>query len=340
MQHSPLPLIPQGAAYFPVRVKATPGQYAFFLLPGFTLSAFSNALDPFRIANQLSQKPLYHWQIFSQDGAPAASSSGVAVLVDGALQSLDRDTTLFVCSGTMGQAEPSRHTLALLARHHRFGGKVGGICTGADALARAGLLKDRTFTLHWENQPSFIERFPDLLPSTRKFEIDRRVLTCGGGAAATDLALKLIEQDHGLKFASVVCDMCLHRVSLGADLPQRASLASRLQTRNPTLIRILKWMSEHIEDPLGLDDLSGRAGISRRQIERLFTTILNTTPAKYYQNLRLDHARSLLSETDLALLDVAIACGFSTRSHFARAFRAKFGCQPSSFHHNIIERSD
>jgi AraC family transcriptional regulator, carnitine catabolism transcriptional activator len=330
--HSPPTLIPRGAAYFPAHAKAAPGKYVFLLVPDFTLLAFSCALDPFRIANQLSQKPLYYWQVVSQDGAPVASSSGVIVQVEGTLATLDRDTTLFVCSGTMGPDQLARHTPGLLARHHRFGGKVGGICTGANALARAGLLKNRSFTLHWENQPAFIEHFPDLHPSTQKFEIDDRILTCGGGAAATDLALKLIEQDHGPQFAAVVGDMCLHRVALGADLPQRASLASRLRTRDPRLTRILKLMSSHLEDPLDLQDLAAQAGLSRRQVERLFTHNLGITPAKHYLHLRLDHARSLLSETDYPLIDIAIASGFRTKSHFSRAFRARFDCQPHAFH--------
>lgn len=331
MQHSVLPIVPQGAAYFPAKGKAAPGKYLFLLLPGFTLLAFSCALEPFRIANQLSQKPLYHWRVVSQDGESVASSSGIAVQVDGVLEAADRDTTLFVCSGTLNKSPVLPRTLGLIARHHRFGGKVGGICTGADALARAGLLTNTIFTLHWENQPAFAERFPNLPFTGRKVEIDQRILTCGGGAAATDLALRLIEQDHGHQFSSAVCDMCLHRVAGSDELPQRASLAARLQTRNPTLIRLVKLMSRHIEDPLDLDDLADQAHLSRRQVERLFKTSLAVTPAKHYMNLRLDHARSLLSETDLPLVDVAIACGFKSQAYFAKVFRSRFSCRPSSF---------
>ncbi len=323
------PLVPRGAAFVAVQARAEPGKYLFLLVPGFTLLAFSSALDPFRIANQLSQKPLYHWRVASEDGAPVTSSSGVTVQVDAALDRIDRDTTLFVCSGTMGQGGASRHLLGLLARHHRFGGRVGGICTGADALARAGLLTGRRFTLHWENQPGLVERFPDLTPSDRAFEIDHRVLTCGGGAAATDLALTLIEQDYGRAFAAAVSDMCLHRAIPGEDRPQRPSLASRLPSRNPLLVRIIKLMAAHVEDPLPLAELARQAGFSRRHVERLFTIHLGQSPGKYYMHLRLDHARSLLGETDLSLAEVAAACGFSTQSYFTAAFRARFGGPPA-----------
>lgn len=324
--------VPAGAAFFPVAGGQT-HSYAFLLLPEFTLLAFSSALDPLRIANQVSQKPLYRWQVLSADGGPVASSSGVSVLPDAALADPDRDTTLLVCAGNPGGADPDATVQAALHRHHRFGGRVGGICTGAIALARAGLLEGRRFTLHWENQPAFRERFPRLAPTPHKFEQDGRVLTCGGGAAATDLMLSIIAADHGRDFAAIVSDMCLRRVATGEDVFQRSSVAIVLETRNPGLIALVRLMQDNIEDPLTMEDLAAQAGYSRRHIERLFQRALGQTPARFYLNLRLDHGRSLLADTDLALAEVAVAAGFADKGYFAKAFRARFGCPPSRFGH-------
>lgn len=326
-------LIPSGAAYFPVASPGATRKYAFLVVPGFTLLAFSSAVDTLRIANQLSQKPLYHWQILSRDAAPVASSSGVPVVVDAALQDLDRDTGLFICAGNDIEAPAEARVIAAVQRHHRFGGMVGGICTGAITLARAGLLQAGRFTLHWENQPAFMERFPDLTPTDSQFEIDDRVVTCGGGAAATDMILSIIARDFGAEFAAAVSDMCLRHVMIGTERSQRSSLGAVTHSRNPALLAIVRLMSEHLEDILAMDALAAAAGYSRRHIERLFKSALGVTPAGYYRKLRLDHARNLLSSTDMSLSEIAVATGFESTSYLSKAFRAQFGCPPSRVGH-------
>lgn len=331
-------IVPMGAAYFPVSQAGGPQRYAFLLLPQFTLLAFSSAVDPLRIANQLSQKPLYRWQIHSEDGAAVRSSSGVSINVDGPLPPLDPQVTLFVCSGNQGGVSASPRTLAALNRHQRFGGTLGGICTGAVTLARAGVLGGRVFTLHWENQPAFQEAFPDLHPTANKFESDTRLLTCGGGAAAMDMMIAIIERDHGADFAAIVSDMCLRRSEVPGALDQRSSLGAAMHTRNPRLIGVVRLMHEHIEEPLSLEALARRVGYSRRQIERQFRQLLDQSPSAFYRNLRLDRARSILADTDMSLGEVAAACGFESLAHFSRNFRKRFGTPPSRFNHHA-ERS-
>lgn len=336
MQPDPSPLVPLGAAQFPAQLRAQGGaatrSYAFVVLPGFTLLAFAAALDPLRIANQLAQAPLYHWQVLSADGAAVKSSSGLEVSVNGALGPQPRGVTLLVCAGNRAEADQGgaeAQAAAAAQRHFRHGGAVGGICTGAVALARAGLLGGRAFTLHWENQPGFRESFPELSPTPHRYEIDGRVLTCGGGAAATDMMLAQIATDHGRAFAALVSEMCLRHVGPGDDRLQRSSIAMALETRNPALIMIVDIMRANLEAPLGMEALAARAGYSRRQIERMFRAALGQSPARYYAGLRLERARALLAETNLSLPEIAAACGFETQGHFARAFRQRFGCPPS-----------
>lgn len=164
-------------------------------------------------------------------------------------------------------------------RHSRFGGTVGGICTGAVALAQAGLLAGRTFTLHWENQPAFVERFAALSPSGRRFEIDGSTMTCGGGAASTDMMIAEIERDHGADFAALVSDMCRRKITLGAEPEQRNSLAARIGSRNPGLLTCIELMRTHLEEPLSMEELADLAGYSRRHIERMFVSILGLSPS-------------------------------------------------------------
>ena len=212
------PLIPAGAAYFrPARADAPTRAFDFLICPTFTLLAFASAVEPLRIANQLSQRPLYAWRTATADGQPVTSSCGLTVQVDGALGTPARDATLVVCAGNQPEKAITPALVAAVQRHHRHGGPVAGLCTGPFALAKAGLLTNRRFTLHWENQPAFREMFPALTPSETKFEIDDRILTTGGGAAATDLMIDIIARDQGEAFATMVLDMCLRRVAIGRD---------------------------------------------------------------------------------------------------------------------------
>ncbi|RLL64947.1 GlxA family transcriptional regulator [Paenirhodobacter hankyongi] len=328
-------IVPLGAAYFPVPAGSPTRSYAFLLVPGFTLLAFSSAVEPLRIANQLSQQPLYRWQLMSETGAPVASSSGISVCVDAPIGPMDRATRAFVCAGNPPSAAAAPKVVAAIQRHARFGGAVGGICTGAVALAAAGLLEDHAFTLHWENQPTFREDFPALCPSANRFEISGPVMTCGGGAAATDMMLSLIAEDHGAEFSAMVSEMCLRKVMVGIEKEQRSSLSVLIRSRNPGLLNIVTLMNAHIEDPLTLDDLSRVAGYSRRHIERMFLSVLGETPGEFYRGIRLDHGRTLLSTTDMGLLEVALACGFGSVAHFSKSFKARFGTAPTKFNRTI-----
>ena len=324
-----LPLIPAGAAFVPVAIARPTRGWVFCLTPGFTLLAFSSAVEPLRIANQLSQRPLYRWHVASAEGGAVESSAGIPVQTEALAAVLDRDATLMICGGNRPAEVAAPRVIAALGRHRRFGGTVGGICTGAYALARAGLLEGRRFTLHWENQPGFHETFPSLTPTGNRFEVDGPLMTCGGGAASTDLMLSVIAQDYGSEFATMVAEMCLRSVTAGENAAQRSSLAALMASRTPALVSTVRAMSEHLEDPLPMEAIARIAGYSRRHLERLFTTALGEPPARFYQGLRLDHARNLLTSTDAPLIEISTACGFATVAHFSRRFRLRFGVAPT-----------
>lgn len=327
-EHTPKALVPDGAFSYPIEAPWETRWFAFVLLPQFTLLAFSSALDPLRIANQLAQQPLYGWHVVSEDGRAVTASSGVDIAVHGTLDTVTQEMQLFVCSGNDGLRAASAPVLAALRRHHRFGGRIGGICTGAATLARAGLLDGRRFTLHWENQPGFIEAFPDLQPSRARVEADGDLLTCSGGSAATEMMLTLIASDYGEDFAIAVADMCLNTPDRAPGRDQRSSIARAIDSRNPKLLHVLRAMYAHIEDPVTLEDLARSAGVSRRHMERMFTLFLGEPPAMTYRNIRLDRAQALLAETDLSVLDVAIATGFNSVAVLSRHFKKRFGETP------------
>ena len=327
----PARFVPAGAAFFELGHAPETRDYYFILLPRMTMLAFSSAVEPLRIANQLTGQCLYRWFLLSEDGQPVQCSNSVTIAADSALVNVHRHDAVMVCSGLDGFSAAQPKTLDLLRRHHRSGGLVGGICTGAYTLARAGLLTDRKFTLHWDNQPAFSEHFPDLPVSAHLFESDRKIITCGGGAAGTDMMLAAIEQDHGPGLTHRIADMCVHGVKRQADVDQQSSIAAAIKSRNPRLVRLVRQMHDHIEDPLSLVEMTEREGISKRQMERLFQRYLATSPSHYYKNIRVDHGRNLIVETNLSITEIAFACGFSNQLLFSRAYKSRFGENPSAF---------
>ncbi len=321
--------VPRGAACAVVTNAKPTRSFHFALLPGFTLLAFSSAVEPLRIANQLSQLPLYRWTVVSEAGGPVESSSGIVVETAAIAKDLDDAESLLVCGGIQPGARNAPRIAAAVTRHLRHGGTVGGVCTGAFLLAKAGLLGQRRFTLHWENQAGFAERFPDLSPTGARFEIDGPVMTCGGGAAATDMMLAIIAQDYGTEFAATVSDMCLRSATTAGSDGQRGSLSARMAMRKPVLVEIIRLMAANLEDPMSMDQLAARAGYSRRHLERMFDSAFGEAPGQYYLGLRLDHARKLLCDTEMTLMQISQATGFTSVAHFSRCFKKRFGRSPS-----------
>ena len=323
--------VPRGAASFRVNYDGPPRDFYFLLVPKLTLLAFSAALEPLRIANQVAGKALYRWYLMTEDGAPVRCSCGVMLTPDSALRDIPRDALAFVCAGIEPADSVSERSVAWVRRQKAFGGRVGGICTGAFALARAGLLQNRRFTLHWENQPAFIEHHIGLAPSGRLYENDQGLLTCGGGSAATDMMLDLIAADHGRDLAAVVADMCLHLRSSGRDVAQRSAHSRALASRNPHLIAAIQMMSETLETPIEIGEVARQVGLSRRQLERLFRRHAGLSPIQFYMDLRISRAHALLNETGMTVAEIAAATGFASASQLSQRFRKRYGTSPGAY---------
>ncbi len=323
--------IPRGAASFRIDYDGPSQEFYFLLQPQLTMLAFSAALEPLRIANQVTNRELYRWFTMTEDGGPIRCSNNVQIVPDMVMGDVPRQALAFACSGNDPTQIQTQKVSNWIGRQRAHGTTMGGICTGAFALATVGLLRGRRFTLHWENQPAFAEIYPDLHPSPNLFEIDGPVLTCGGGNASTDMMLRLIEREHGKELAIIVADMCIHGRSGPAKVPQKSAYAVALGSRNPHLVGALQYMSEHLEEPLDIAELADRLDISRRQLERLFKRYVGVTPNQAYFDLRLARAHALLNQTDMTVTEIAVATGFSSRSQLGVRFRQKFGTSPQAF---------
>ncbi|MCZ4282837.1 GlxA family transcriptional regulator [Kiloniella laminariae] len=305
-----------------------PQRIVFFLVPRFSLIAFTSALEPLRLANRESGKRLYSWSLVSVDDLPVRSSCGIPFTPDAKLDELQHFHTVVVCSGEDVQKVDDRRIYSWLRRVDRTGVDVGALCTGAHILAKAGLLDGYSCTIHWENLAGFLEDFPEIEVTPELFEIDRNRFTCAGGTAALDMMLNVISAQHGHELASEVADQFMHERIRDQHDQQRMSLPIRLGVRHPKLLAVIKLMEDNLEEPLTRIQLARDAGLSTRQLERLFRKYLSRSPARYYLELRLNKARLLLLQTNMSVIDVALACGFVSASHFSKCYRDFFGRTP------------
>jgi transcriptional regulator GlxA family with amidase domain len=301
----------------------------FLLVPGFALMTYASAVEPLRAANQLTGKTLYRWWHAAPGDKPAIASNGAAVIPDHKFGA-DPDglDLMMVCAGGNPATFNDKRTFAWLRRLSARGVIIGGISGGPFILAKAGLLAGRRCTVHWEHVPALQEAFPDIEITRSLFEIDGDRITCSGGVAGLDMMVALITRDHGYELGAAVSDWFLHTHVREGTRPQRMDLRFRVGVTDDKLLVALKAMEAHLEAPLSRERLAKRAGVSLRQLERLFRGQLGRGVHEHYLALRLARSRQLLRETSRSILEVALATGFASASQFSRAFRKAFGSPP------------
>jgi transcriptional regulator GlxA family with amidase domain len=302
--------------------------FAFVLLDNFTMLSLAGSIECLRIANRMAGKTLYTWSLVGEGGVSAKSSSGVEFKLDSDLDELPRDTIVIVCGGINVQAATTKRLLNWLRKEARRGAPMGGLCTATYAIAKAGLLDGKRATIHWENQDSFSEEFDEVDLTKSVFVVDGNRITAAGGTASLDLMLKLMADHHGEDLSNAVADQLIYS-SIRTDRDtQRLSIPTRIGVRHPKLSQIIQMMEKNIEEPISPAVLAKDVGMSTRQLERLFRRYLNRSPKRYYMELRLSKARNLLMQTDMSVINVALACGFASPSHFSKCYRAHYETTP------------
>ena len=309
-----------------------PPPIGFLLVPGFASIAFTAAIEALRVSNRyLSDKIAY--VVMSVDGLPCPDTGGLPVGVQGGLDLAEDLGTLVVCANVDVEKFATADITARLRRLAARGVVMGSIDTGAHLLGRAGLLDGYRATLHWEDQPAFRERYPAVQVIDSLYDFDRDRFTCAGGTAGIDMVLHAVRASHGAVIAQRVSEhFLLDRTREGGE-PQRPDVALRFGAHHPKVVHAIEIMEQRLEEPLQAGRLAQTVGLSARQLLRLFRDQLGTSPARLYLHLRLERARRLLRQSDLSILDVAVACGFESPSHFTRAYSKQFGHPPRRERH-------
>jgi len=308
--------------------------FQVLLLPGFSQLCLASMIEPLRLANSLSGKCLFRWQLASLDGCQVASASGMALDVAGNIFSEEAaitasGTAVLVCAGEGVEHHATCELRHFLRRIHRAAVPIYALGTATWLLADARLLDEARCTIHWGKMAALYETFYGLAIDDALFVRDGSIVTCAGAFAGFDLAMELVGQFGDIELVRSICrHLAADRWRDGASA-QSLLPGLRFGSGGKKLSRILQLMERNIEDPLSLEHIAREVSLSRRQIERLFERHLSTTPRQHYLTLKLRRARQLIEMTEMSVTDVAIACGFISASYFSKSFKEHFGVLPS-----------
>lgn len=300
-------------------------------LDDFAVMSYAATAEPLRAANLLAGQVLYRVVNLSVDHAPVRSSGAALVEPQACISDDPRLDYLFVVAGGDVMRFNNRRVMAFLGRMARAGVTLGGVSGGAVILVKAGLMAGRRMTVHWEHAAALAELAPDLLIERTLYVFDRDRMTSAGGTAPLDMMHALITQHHGADFARRVSDWFMHTEIRPPVGPQRSGLVERVGCTNPAVLDAVEAMETHLAGTLSLEQLAMVAGVSARQLTRLFQDRLGQSAMRYYRRLRLEKAQSLLRNSSMSLTEIALATGFASSSHFARVYGAQFGQPPSRY---------
>ena len=306
----------------------------FLLIDGFALMSYACLAEPARAANLLAGRQLYHTCNVAFEPM-VHSSSGAAVACQMPDSCRHRFDLVLVVAGGDPMQVRDHAIFDWLGKLDRQGVVLGGVSGGPVILARAGLLKGRRMTVHWEHAASLDWSDYGALLERALFVIDRDRITCSGGTAPLDLMHMLIARKHGRRFAQLVSDWFMHTHVRQAQGPQRAGLIERFGTTNRIVLVAVELMESHVGDTLTLRQLAQLSEVSPRQLNRVFRDAFSMSTMRFYAHLRLRAARQMLSVTALPVATIAEATGFSGPGHFSTAFTRSFGVSPSRFRHEI-----
>ncbi|MES0880925.1 GlxA family transcriptional regulator [Roseibium sp. SCP14] len=300
------------------------------LSDGFSMLTLSVVVELLSKGNTRERTRKYSWRFTSVDGLPVASEIGTSPVLDGTLGQCPRGAALLVL-GAETEPARSRKLSAHIRQQWREGRKIIAIDRGVFAIAEAGILAGHSFTVHQDFRTEFDFRHPGLSPSGAAFEVDKRISTCAGGFAVADMVLTMMEDDLGKATRSAVEDNVLFISLYKPGTPATCTPLRTLTRDNPVLARAIEIIAERLDEPDILKSLTSELGISRRQLERYFSSILATTPKKFLTELRLEKAARLLTIAQTSALSVAFECGFGSQSTFTKAFKRKYGVAPKNY---------
>ncbi len=273
----------------------------------------------------------YDLRTASLDGGPVRSTSGLALVPDSRLADAPAPHTLLVPGGH-GTRGSDLELTGWLREHAPRAERLVSVCTGALLLAEAGLLDGHRVTTHW----NYCERLARDHPAVQVdpepiFVRDGRLATSAGVTAGIDLALALVEEDHGRDLALTIARHLVVFLRRPGNQAQFSAQLSAQTARREPLREVQHWITQHPDADLGVDALAARARLSPRHFARAFREETGTTPGRYVERVRLEHARRLLEDTGDGVERIARASGYGTPEAMRRAFVKTLATAPAEY---------
>lgn len=307
----------------------------FVLMPSFTLLPFAAFVDALRLAadqGDQSRQINCQWTVMGPTLEAIASSSGVTVQPWETYRNpVDFDYVVVVGGLLNKTLQGSQHVVDYLQKVNVAHVPIIGLCTGSFVMIRAGLMEQRRCCVSWFHYKDLTDRYTNVTPiADQLFVDDGDRITCAGGAVAADLAAYIIERHLGQNWARKSLRI------LVMDNPRPANALQPLpggeyHVNNRLVGRALLLMEQNLSRSLSSDEIAARVGISKRQLERLFSRETNDSLQKFYRKIRLRYGLWLLQNTKRLITDIAQECGFADTAHFSRAFRGVFNKRPTDY---------
>ncbi|WP_079044625.1 MULTISPECIES: helix-turn-helix domain-containing protein [unclassified Streptomyces] len=279
------------------------------------------------------------WYDVALCGADAVRVGRFRLDPDGGFDLLARAGTVIVPALADADEDPPGELVDAVRAAHEAGARVASLCTGAFVLAAAGLLDGRRATTHWAHTEALAARHPRVEVDPDVLYVDDgSVLTSAGKAAAMDLCLHLVRLDHGSAVANTIARSLVVPPHRAGGQAQFVTAPVPVRDDHP-LAALLPWAIERLEQPLTVEDLARRAGMSSRHLGRHFRAVTGTTPLQWLLIQRIRHAQELLESTDDSVESVAAATGMGTAATLRRHFHRTVGVPPDTYRRTFRTRT-
>ncbi|WP_282091859.1 GlxA family transcriptional regulator [Epibacterium ulvae] len=308
----------------------------FFLLEGYALMSTAAAMEPLRAANLFNPDPLYEIIPISRHGGPINASLPGHIDTIPLAQAGHRFDLVFVVAGGNPLRVHDANLFTWLRQLDRANVPLGGISGGSALLARAGLMQNRRFTIHWHHLEDMRAQSADYLLERRLYVIDRDRYTCAGGAAPLDMMYAMISARHGSSFARKISDWFIQTEIRVSNAPQQASVTARYGPLPHAVQEAVEMMESHIADPLDLSQIADLVALSPRQLQRQFSNALSQSVMQTYRVIRLETAKDLLTNTRMPVADIAHMTGFASHTSFTNAYHTHFHETPAATRNNAF----
>lgn len=297
---------------------------AFLFYPGFQMMSLA-AASAFEFTNLHFGETVYQIHYLSETGGPIRSSFGMTIDTE---QFGDPAFDTLIVSGAPDIMLPTPQESRFIREALGASRRVASICTGAFFLAEAGLLDGRRATTHWYAARELQARYPKVkMEEDRIFIVDGAVWTSAGMTAGVDLALAMVEKDHGADIARAVARKLVvyHRRAGGQS---QFSALLELEPKSDRIQKALAHARGNLKSALSVEELAEAAHLSPRQFSRAFRSETGQSPAKAVENLRVEAARLMMEQGRHSIDVVAMETGFADRERMRRAFLRAFGQPP------------